>query len=246
MKNLILIILLFNISCYAEEQIDNYEDLKVNYDFLEISKNFLETHKVHEKAKLANRTLEQLNNVNFSLTPRVSPIKPFDTIEVHYAYPLKIFLPENYTVTSSNLSNSKKQPTNSQNVVIVSIDPDFQSGLLDIVYVEGSDLRKGKYISIKLDKYVHSNLEEMTNNKLYTQVQYYNSTKIDNNKILSSLKPFEYELPHSQVYYMGVTYDIYLVNIVDSKGNYLQKLKEEKYINCALIYNDKTFNYYVK
>lgn len=246
MKNLLFIVsILFSVFSYAEN-IENPEELKNNYDFLEISKNFLETHQVHEKAKLSNRTLKQLNNINFSLTPKVSPIKPFDALEIHYAYPLKIFLPENYTVTHSNLSNSTKQPTNSQNIVTVNIDEEFQSGLLDIVYVESSDLKKGKYLSIKLDKYVHTNINELTDNKLYTQIQYFNSTKIDNNKILSSLKPFEYDLPYSQVYYMGVTYDIYLVNVVDSKGNYLQKLKDEKYINCALLYNGKTYNFYVK
>lgn len=59
----------------------------------------------------------------------------------------------------------------------------------------------------------------MSDNKLYTQVQYFNSTKkLITTKNLSSLKkPFEYDLPYSQVYYMGVTYDIYLVNVVDSK-----------------------------
>jgi hypothetical protein len=230
---------------YSQE-IENYSKLKENYDFLEISKNYLETHQIHEKVKLTNRTLKQLNNINFALSPKVSPIKPFDTLEVHYVYPLKIFLPENFTVTSSNLSNSTKQPTNSQNVITVNVDNNFQSGLLDIVYVEGSNLKKGNYLSIKLDKYVYSDESELDNHKLFTQIKYFKSEKIDNNKILSALKSFEYELPHSQVSYMGTIYDIKLVNVIDKDGNYIKKLLEDKYINCALIYNDKTYNYYVK
>ena len=129
---------------------------------------------------------------------------------------------------------------------MLTVNDDFESGLLDLVYIENGDLKNGKYLSIKLDKYIFASSKEVANNMLYTQVQYYESESIDNNKILSSLKPFEYEMPFSQISYMGVTYNIELVNIVDFNGNYIKELKDKKYINSALIYNNKTYNYYVK
>jgi len=248
MKKYILLSLLsvlpFVINAAELEQID--KKLIENYDFLEISKNYLKTHDIHLRANQSSKTLLQLNNINFALKPRVSPLKPFDALEVHYAYPLKIFLPANTTVTSAKLSNSKKQPEKSQNIVTVSIDNDFQSGLLDIVYIDGTNSKNGKFLSIKLDKYVYRDLENLENNKLYTQVQYFVPEKINNSKILASLKSNEYELEYNQKEYMGITYDIYLINIIDNEGNYIKEFKDKKYINAALLYNGKTYNYYVK
>ncbi len=88
-------------------------------------------------------------------------------------------------------------------------------------------------------------MKNVEQNKLYTQLKYYKSAKLENNEILASLKPFEYELDHSQVKYMGTIYNIYLVSIVEDK-KILKKLKDEQYTNAALTYKNKNYNYYIK
>lgn len=231
---------------FASDNIDNQGELTAAHDFLEISKNYIKTQNVHYMKHQATKNITRLNDINFSLKPILKPLKPFDQLKIHYAYPLKIFLPSQVTITDARLSNSEKQPTTSQNIVMLTVTDDFESGLLDIVYVEGDDVKNGKYLSIKLDKYIFNNIEELENNMLFTQVQYFESKIIDNNKVLTSLKPFEYEMPFSQVSYMGITYDVTLINIVDENGNYIKELKDKKFINSALIYNNKTYNYYVK
>lgn len=231
---------------FASDNIDNQAELTAAHDFLEISKNYIKTQNVHYMKHQATKNITRLNDINFSLKPILKPLKPFDQLKIHYAYPLKIFLPSQVTITDARLSNSEKQPTTSQNIVMLTVTDDFESGLLDIVYVEGDDVKNGKYLSIKLDKYIFNNIEELENNMLFTQVQYFESKIIDNNKVLTSLKPFEYEMPFSQVSYMGITYDVTLINIVDENGNYIKELKDKKFINSALIYNNKTYNYYVK
>ncbi|WP_323585491.1 hypothetical protein [Aliarcobacter butzleri] len=231
---------------FASDNIDNQAELTAAHDFLEISKNYIKTQNVHYMKHQATKNITRLNDINFSLKPILKPLKPFDQLKIHYAYPLKIFLPSQVTITDARLSNSEKQPTTSQNIVMLTVTDDFESGLLDIVYVEGNDVKNGKYLSIKLDKYIFNNIEELENNMLFTQVQYFESKIIDNNKVLTSLKPFEYEMPFSQVSYMGITYDVTLINIVDENGNYIKELKDKKYINSALIYNNKTYNYYVR
>ncbi len=246
MMKIKLIFLFFPIFLLSNDNIENENELLKAHDFLEISKNYMKTQNVHFMKSQSTKSLTRLNDINFALKPISKPLKPFDQIKVHYAYPLKIFLPSQSTLTSATLSNSKKQPTISQNVVMLTVDDDFESGLLDLVYVENGDLKNGKYLSIKLDKYIFGSSEEVETNLLYTQVQYYEPKKIDHNKILSSLKPFEYEMPFSQISYMGITYNIELVNIVDANGNYIKELKDKKYINSALIHNNKTYNYYVK
>lgn len=220
------------------------EKLKNNHDFLEVSKNFLKVYNVHNMYDSSERTLDRLNNVNFAMKPRISPIKPFDSLKILYAYPVKIFLPVGSVVTNVTLSNSQVSPTKSQNVVIVSVDKDFQSGVLDIVYLDGIDTINGKYLSIKLDKYSTLSEESVQDDKLYTQVQYYNSTELSNNEILSYLSSAKYADKLSQITFNGKTYSVHLVNIV-SAGKTLEEYMDKKYINCALMYNDKMYNYYI-
>lgn len=244
MKKTIFLLLIFTDLIFSNA-VNIEKKIVENHDFLEISKNYMETHAIHLKKSKVNRTLSQLNNVNFALTPRISPIKPFDRLKVHYAYPLKIFLPKGFTVTSATLSNSSSSPSKSQNIVEITVDNSFESGLLDIVYIEHGEIKEGKYLSIFIDKYVFAELDDVAANKLYTQVKYYKPKKINNQQILASLKPFEYSSPLSQVKYMGVTYSIHLVNMVEN-GKYIKELKDKKYINCALVYNNVTYNYYIK
>lgn len=216
-----------------------------NHDMLEVSKNFLKTYEVHEMFSDSKRTLGRLNNVNFSMKPLVAPIKPFDTLKTHYAYPLKIFLPKGATVTSAMLSNSKAAPVASQNVVIVKTDEDFESGLLDIVYIQGFDLNTASYISIKLDVYSSLLADTAIAEQLFTQVEYYNPKKLQNSEIIAALSPEKYNEKHSQLKYMGILYDVYLVNVVkDSK--IIEQFKDSKYINAGVLHNGYSYNYYIK
>lgn len=244
MKNLfILIALLFNSSIYAiETQDDEYTKM---HDFLEIAKNYLDTQSVHKNISESERTLTRLNHVNFSQTPRVVAIKPFDSLQVHYAYPLKIFFPEGATVTSAILSNTDgPQPSKSQNLVTVTVPNDFESGLLDVTYVEGGDLKKGKLVSIKLDKYVYATKQYVKNNKLYTQVRYVDPKILNQGEILANLKKQEFANEHSEVFYMGIQYDIYLVSIIKDNKT-VKRYKDDKYITGSLEENGTTYNYYV-
>lgn len=238
-------VLTLSLSAFLFAAGEGDDTLKKNHDFLEVSKNFMRVYSVHNMADSSERTLDRLNNINFAMKPRLSPIKPFDNEKIFYAYPLKIFLPLGTTVTDVKLSNSEKQPTRSQNVVVVNVDRDFQSGLLDIVYVYGKDDKNGKYLSIKLDKYSTFSEESVQNSKLYTQVEYYTPTELSNNEILSYLQSSKYGDKLSQVTYNGKTYSIYLVNIV-SDGKIIEEHMDKKYINCALTYNDKMYNYYIE
>lgn len=220
------------------------DDILFNHDFLEIQKNYMRVNKIHKEASESRRLLAQIKNVNFAMKPLVLPIKPFDSHTTHYAYPLKIFLPKGATITSASLSNSQQKPKSSNNVVTVTTDRVYESGILDIVYVLGSNTRDAKYISIKLDKYVYDNKNDAIANKLYTQIQYFNPVVMNKQNILATLKPFEYSFPHSKVEYMGKTYDIYLVNIVKNK-KVIKKYKDNKYINSSLVYKNLQYNYYV-
>jgi len=243
MKQKISLLLILSTLLFAADGVD--EKLKNNHDFLEVSKNFLRVYNVHNMSDSSERTLDRLNNVNFAMKPRVVPIKPFDTLKILYAYPIKIFLPVGSVVTNATLSNSKETPKIAHNIVIVSVDKDFQSGLLDIVYLDGVDKVNGKYLSIKLDKYSTLTEESVQDNKLYTQVQYYNATELSNNEILSYLSSAKYGDRLSQITFSGKTYSIHLVNIV-SEGKVLEEYMDKKYINCALMHNDKTYNYYIE
>lgn len=214
------------------------------YNFLELSKNYMKVHKVHRDVFESKKLINNLEGINFSYKPLKKPIKPLDNLQIHYAYPLKIFLPNNTTVTKVILSNSKEQLTFSQNMVFVSVNRDFLSGLLDIFYIYNGKEKSGKHISIKLDRYIPK-LKDIKNSVLYTQIQYYKSKKLNFSDILASLKPFEYKIPFSQVKYMGVIYDIKLVNIVEN-GKVLKRYMNDKYINCSLEYKGKEFNYYVE
>lgn len=242
MLKFLLSISFFFTFLFSAEQVDG--ELVKNHDFLEISKNYMEVHKVHKMKSNSSRTLQRLNNLNFAMKPYVSSLKSFDYLKVHYAYPLKIFLPKGTTVTSATLSNSDVQPNISQNVIITSVSDDFESGLLDITYIFGSDEKNAKFMSIKLEKYVYQTEKFVENNKLYTQAKYYKSKKLDNNEILAVLKPYEYSFSHSQVEYMGIIYDINLISIVKDK-KILKKLKDDKYINAGLVYNGTTYNYFI-
>ncbi|MDQ1339576.1 MAG: hypothetical protein QG567_728 [Campylobacterota bacterium] len=216
-----------------------------NHDMLEISKNFLNTYNVHGMYDNSMRTLNRLNNVNFAMKPMVSPIKPFDELKIHYAYPLKIFLPAGSTVTSAILSNSSSEPSVSQNVVTIKCEEEFVSGLLDIVYITDFNTKEAKYFSVKLDKYIPLEQPEVEDDRLYTQVQYFQPKKMSNNEILSALKPQEYEHEYTQIKYMGVTYNIHLVNIVEDK-KIVNQYKEPQYINSGLVYNNRTYNFYIE
>lgn len=242
-KIIFFLILVFSSSVFANDKVD--KDLIRYHDFLEVSKNYMETQIVHKKISKTERTLKQLNNLNFALKPRVAPIKPLDMLKIHYAYPIKIFLPDGTTVTSAKLSNGANKPIVSQNVIIVSVKKEFESGLLDIVYIKDDNIKNGNLISIKLDKYVVLGSKELNDNRLYTQVRYYESKKLDNNTILSYLKPFEYSFKHSQVKYMGKVYDIKLVSIVEDMVA-TKKYMDNKYINCSIFYKGKSYNYFIE
>ena len=152
MKFIVFIFILLQFAFAADGEKDNV--LIENHDMLEISKNFLNTYSVHGMYDNSTRTLNRLNNINFAMKPMVSPIKPFDELKIHYAYPLKIFLPAGATVTSAILSNSTSEPTISQNVVKIECEEDFVSGLLDIVYITDFNTKEARYFSVKLGKYI--------------------------------------------------------------------------------------------
>ena len=141
-------------------EVENEAELTKAHDFLEISKNYMKTQNVHFMKSQSTKSLTRLNDINFALKPITKPLKPFDEIKVHYAYPLKIFLPSQSTITDAKLSNSANQPTFSQNVLMLTVNDDFESGLLDLVYIENGDLKNGKYLSIKLDKYIFASSKE--------------------------------------------------------------------------------------
>jgi len=240
----ITIFLLLTSFVFSSEKIP--QDVLEDYNFLEVAKNYNEVYEVHFEKSQAQKIIDRLNNINFSMTPYSAPIKPFDTLKIHHAYPLKIFLPNGTTVSKAILSNSSSQPSASENIVTVNVDDEFESGLLDIVYIIGDNEKQGNYISIKLDKYIlKPNSEDLIDEKLYTQAIYYIPKKLSNIEVLSNLKPFEYELPHSQVEYMGVVYDVYLVSIVSELKTEL-RLKDDKFINSGFIFNGKKYNYFVK
>lgn len=242
MKRIILLAILPLCLSAQQERTQPDQDLVKNNDMLEISKNFMSVSSVHKMHSDAQRSLDRINNVNFAMKPRVTPVKPFDSVKVHHVYPLKIFLPEGSTVTSARLSNSPRQPTISQNVITVEVNGNFESGLLDLAYISGFNTQEAKYLSVKLDKYIPDNIES---NLLYTQVVYYAPKRLDNNTILATLKPSDYSNTTSRVKYMGVTYTIHLVSVVADK-EVIKRYRDEKYTNCALVYNDKTYNYYVE
>lgn len=237
MKKFFLFILVSSLG-FCEEN----GDLVKNHDMLEVSKNFQRTYEVHKMFSDSKRTLGRLNNVDFSMKPLVSPIKPFDTLKTHYAYPLKIFLPAGCTVTSVKLKNSSLAPVASQNVVIVETDESFESGLLDIVYIHGFNTTTASYLSVKLDAYVPSSL---SGEQLYTQVEYYEPKKLQNNEIIAALSADKYNNKHTQITYMGITYDVFLVSVVkDSKV--VEQFRDNKYINAAIMHNGYLYNYYIK
>ena len=239
MRKIVSLVLLLSVCCFAEA---NYN---AEYNFLEIAKNYRKVHDIHKERSDIDRALQRLDNINFSMRPYIKPIKAFDEIKVHYAYPLKIFLPMGTTVTSVTLSNSKKQPEFSQNVIKVSVDDNFESGLLDIVYIKNGDTKIGNYISIKLDKYVFGdNSKSVFREKLYTQVEYYFPKRLTNEEVLAKLKPNDYKKPFNQIEYMGVVYDIYLVNIVKDL-KVIKKYKDEKFINTGMLYKGEAYNYFI-
>lgn len=234
------------LTAMAFANVDKEVDLEIvkTNDFLQIQKNFLDSYRVKKDFDTSKRIANELNNLNFAMKPLVSPIKPFDNQKIHYAYPLKVFLPKDVTVTSATLSNSNLAPSISYNVITVTIDRDFQSGILDIVYIIGANTRDANYISVKLDNYLFSKENDVLENKLYTQIQYYNPKQISNQEILSALKPFEYNLPYTKIKYMGSEYNIHLVSVVKD-GKVLKEYKDSKYINSALFYNNISYNYYI-
>ncbi|MDD5373298.1 MAG: hypothetical protein PHO62_07740 [Sulfurimonas sp.] len=235
--------LLFALLVSAINAAEDNKDLVANHDMLEISKNFQRTYQVHKMFGDSRRTLGRLNNIDFSMKPLTSPIKPFDTIKTHYAYPLKIFLPAGATVTSAKIKNSAVAPVFSQNVITVETSEDFESGLLDIIYIQGFNTSAASYISIKLDAYVSDVVG--ANERLYTQVEYYEPKKLQNSEIIAALSADKYNNEHTQITYMGITYDIFLVSIVkDSKV--ISQLKDNKYINAAVMHGGQLYNYYVK
>jgi hypothetical protein len=243
MKLLLTFFLLITVAFSNVNKEIELEIIETN-DFLQIQKNFLDSYKVKKDFDTSKRIANELNNLNFAMKPLIAPIKPFDNQKIHYAYPLKIFLPKEATVTSATLSNSNLTPSVSYNVITVGVDRDFQSGILDIVYIVGSNIRDAKYISVKLDNYLYSKDIDVFKNKLYTQIQYYIPKQISNQEILSALKPFEYNLPYTKIKYMGNEYNIHLVSIVKD-GKVLKEYKDSKYINSALFYNNISYNYYI-
>jgi len=215
-----------------------------NNNFLEISKNYLEIHKVHNMINASQRLLDNLEMINFALKPLNKAIKPIDILKIHYAYPLKIYLPKNAVITKAVFSNSATQPIVSQNMIYLSVDKKFLSGLLDIFYFYSPEKKNGKNFSIKIDKY---NVEKnkIDNKMLYTQINYHEAKKISFQKILTFLKPYEYSMKYSEVEYDGIVYHIYLVNIVES-NKILKQYRDNKYINSSIEFGNREYNYYVK
>ena len=235
--------LLINILLVTVLLADNNEFVKDN-NFLEISKNYMEVHNVHNKVTKSQKLIDNLEMINFSMKPSKRVIKSLDSLNIVYAYPLEIFLPKNTTVTKAILSNSKVQPIISHNMILVSVDKQFLSGLLDVFYFYNSSPKNGKTISIKLDKYTTTS-KNINIKKLYTQVMYFKAKKLNFQKILASLKPFEYGLSFSQIKYQDIIYDIKLVNIVKN-GKILKQNMNNKYINCSIEYGGREYNYYVQ
>ena len=244
MKKKNLVVLLIIVFLTGSLNGENTKKLIEYNNFLEISKNYMQVHDVNNKVLKSNKLINNLEMINFSYKPLKRPIKPIDILTVHYAYPLKIFMPKNSTVTKAVLSNSKTQPAISQNMVFVTVDKSFITGLLDIFYIYNNNEKEGKHISIKLDRYM-STSKNINNRVLYTQINYYKSEKLSFQKILASLKPFEYGIKLSQVEYQGVIYDIHLVSIV-KHGVVLKRYMDNKYINCSLDFNGREYNYYVQ
>ena len=242
MKLLNFLILFFTFSASVLFA-DNSQFVKDN-NFLEISKNFMEVHNVHNKVTKSQRLIDNLEMINFSMKPDRRVIKSLDSLNVFYAYPTEIFLPKNTTVTKAFLSNSRVQPIISYNMVLVNVNKQFLSGLLDIFYFYNSAPKNGKTISIKLDKYITTS-QNIDNKKLYTQIIYFKPKKLDFQKILQSLKPYQYGRNFLQIEYQDVIYNIKLVNIVED-GKILKQEMNDKYINCSIEYGNREYNYYVQ
>ena len=242
-KNNLVILVIMTCLISSLNAKNNKKIIEYN-NFLEISKNYMQVHNVSNEALQSNKLINNLEMINFSFKPLKKPIKPIDLLTINYAYPLKIFMPKNSTVTKVTLSNSKTQPAISQNMVFVTVDKSFITGLLDIFYIYNNNEKEGKHISIKLDRYM-STSKNINNRVLYTQINYYKSEKLSFQKILASLKPFEYGIKLSQVEYQGVIYDIHLVSIV-KHGVVLKRYMDNKYINCSLDFNGREYNYYVQ
>lgn len=242
-KKIVILFVVFLISILNAKDDNNKQLIEYN-NFLEVSKNYMQVHDVINNSFKSNKLINNLEMVNFSLKPLRKPIKPIDLLNIHYAYPLKIFMPQNTTITKATLSNSDIQPAISENMVFVKVNKNFISGLLDVFYIYNNHEKMGKSISIKLDRYITTS-KDINSSVLYTQINYFKSRKLTFQKILASLKPFEYGIKFSQVKYQGIIYDIHLISIV--KGNVvLKRYKDNKYINCSLEFNDKEYNYYVE
>jgi len=235
---LIIICLMGSLNAQNNKKIIEYNN------FLEISKNYMQVHDVLNKSLQSNKLINNLEMINFSLKPLRKPIKPIDLLTIHYAYPLKIFMPKNTTITKATLSNSKNQPVISQNMVFVTVNKSFITGLLDVFYIYNNNEKEGKHISIKLDRYTSTD-KNINNNSLYTQINYYKSEKLSFQKILASLKPFEYGIKFSQIKYKGTIYDIHLVSIVKN-SIVLKRYMGNRYINYSLEFNGREYNYYVE
>jgi hypothetical protein len=244
-KKLLFIIFFGFISSLNLQSAEEDKGLEEANNFLVLYENYKKIYDVHAQESQINRTLDRTNRVNFALKPYVAPIKSFDTMLVHHAYPLKIFLPSGKVVSSAKLSNSAKQPTFSQNTVTVEVTDEFESGLLDIVYASGSNISNGEFMSIKLDKYLPQNTSEsLMNTPLYTQARYYASKQLNKTEILKNLEKHEYEQPHTQISYMGLIYDVFLTSIVENT-KVIKRLKKQEFTNASILYNGKTYNYYI-
>lgn len=237
----LLLVVFINAFLFAVEK----EKLEDAVNFLELYNNHKKIYELHEQESQINQTLDRTNRINFALKPYKSPIKSFDMLFVHHAYPLKVFLPNNSIITSAELSNSEAQPSFSQNMLKVQVQKNFESGVLDIVYLDSNNLKDGKLISIKLDKYLPDiNSNSLKTTPLFTQARYFESEKLSNSEILGELKESEYDKLHTQVQYMGLIYDVYLTSITEN-GKYIKKYKEDKYSNASILFKNRTYNYQV-
>lgn len=234
----ILILPFFCLAAVPQQEIDE------NINFLEMYKRYQEIYDVHKMKSETQRAIDGISKVNFAMKPYVAPIKSFDALYVHHVYPLKVFLPAGATVTAARLSNSTQQPSFSQNVVTVDVTSGFESGILDVVFVENTALNNGQFLSIKLDKYLPSD-EELSSIPLYTQARYYTPEVLSNQDVIARLKPDELTQKHSKIEYQGKVYNVFLVSVTES-GKTLARHKDDQYINASIVKQNRQYNYQIQ
>jgi len=220
------------------------EKINENIDFLEMYSRYKEIYDVHQMQSGAQRAIDGLENINFSMVPYVAPIKGFDSIKTHYAYPLKVFLPATATVTAARLSNSEVQPEFSQNIITVTTAREFESGVLDVVFILGQELNKGQFLSVKLDRYLPA-LDVLDSEPLYTQARYYLPQVLQNHEVIAKLNASERERELNRIQYQGVFYEVWLVSKTKN-GKILERNKDDQYINASVVHNGVQYNYQIQ